>query len=281
MTHSKSYHPSDLGKGVENIFHADPHKNDFDLVVTPPVESDDWLMTYTDLVTLLITLFIVMVAHASFDKNNGNQGLLPLTTSIPRIFNGEPTGILETGKVFDPASVEANGVKTSDISGGTSEDTAPLPAQKEGQADPEKVKRAAELQNAVNKAGLQDSVEIEVISNEIAMRISEKVLFPSGQADLSDQGQKLLKHIIPTLQEGKYQIVVEGHTDNVPISTGRFPSNWELSAARAISVIHFFEGQKIEKDRMSAVAFGDTKPIESNDSEEGRQRNRRVQIVLR
>ncbi len=278
MKHRPPSHSSDLEQSIEKNFNTAPQKYDFDLVSTPPADNDDWLMTYTDLVTLLITLFIVMVAHASFDKNNGDAGLLPLSTSIPRIFHGEPTGILETGKVFDPASVEANGVKTSDLSGGA-EDGDSL--DKVAEPDPEKVKRAAELQSAVNKAGLQDSVEIEVISNEIAMRINEKVLFPSGQADLSGQGQKLLEQIIPTMHEGHYQIVVEGHTDNIPISTDRYPSNWELSAARAISVIHFFENQKISKDRMSAVAFGDAHPIESNDSEEGRQRNRRVQIVLR
>ncbi|MFA7276726.1 MAG: OmpA family protein [Pseudobdellovibrionaceae bacterium] len=263
----------ELERRIGNNFYAQKKDPEFNLITPPSQDSDDWLLTYTDLVTLLISLFVVMVAHASFDKKTGGDGPFPLSTPIPHIFDGKPTGILETGETSNIPSVappaEEKNVETEKVDMAVQ---AP---------NPEKVKRAQELQDAVNKAGLVDSVEIEVVSNEIAMRINEKVLFPSARAELSEQGKEFLEHIVPSLRDGNYQILVEGHTDNVPIATDKYPSNWELSAARALSVIHYFETQNIAQNRMQAVAFGETQPITPNDSDAGRERNRRVQIVLR
>jgi len=256
-------------------------KNEYDLTPTPPVESEDWLLTYTDLVTLLITLFIVMVAHASFTHHTGDgeSGQFPLVINFPQVFKDSPAGIVQTGKPFNEKADHFD-----DGIGDT--DTRPTPDLTEQddvkqKTDPEKVERTKQLQAALQQAGLQDQVDVQLVSNEIELKINEKVLFPSAKAELFTEGQNLLHHILPTLKEGDYQIIVEGHTDNIAISTDKYPSNWELSAARAISVIHFFETQGLPVNKMQAVAFGETRPIASNETEEGRQTNRRVQIILR
>lgn len=256
-------------------------KSEYDLTPPPPVESEDWLLTYTDLVTLLITLFIVMVAHASFTHHTGDgeTGKYPLVINFPQVFKDSPAGIVQTGKSFNE--------KVDHFDEGIGDtDTRPDPDLTEQddvkqKTDPEKVKRTKQLQAALQQAGLQDQVDVQLISNEIELKINEKVLFPSAKAELFAEGQDLLHHILPTLKEGDYQIIVEGHTDNVAISTDKYPSNWELSAARAISVIHFFETQGLPVNRMQAVAFGETRPIAPNETEAGRQTNRRVQIILR
>ena len=89
-----------------------------------------------------------------------------------------------------------------------------------------------------------------------------------------------LQKLVPLLSETDYQLVVAGHTDNIPISSPRFPSNWELSSARAGSVVRLFETQGISPGRMQATGFADTRPLARNDTERGRARNRRVELVL-
>lgn len=249
-------------------------RNEFDLTPPPTQESEDWLMTYTDLVTLLITLFIVMVAHASFNKEIGNVGLFELTSNVPPMFKDAPNGLSKIGKPFDEPPKTIDGNKKADE---RPEDIPP----EDIQANAEKMKRAETLKQAIQRAGMEDAVAVEVIANEIELKINDNVLFPSARADLSDQGISLLSHILPTLQEEKYQINVEGHTDNVQISTDRFPSNWELSAARALSVVHYFESQGVPPETMQATAYGETRPMADNSTEEGRRKNRRVQLVLR
>jgi chemotaxis protein MotB len=255
-------------------------KNDYDLTPPQPVDSEDWLLTYTDLVTLLITLFIVMVAHASFTHHTGDgeSGQFPLVINFPQVFKDSPAGVVQTGKPFnEKADHFDDGIGDADT-----RTTSALTEQEDvPKTDPEKVKRTKQLQADLQQAGLQDQVDVQLVSNEIELKINEKVLFPSAKADLFPEGQDLLHHILPTLKDGDYQIIVEGHTDNIAISTDKFPSNWELSAARAISVIHFFEMQGLQVNKMQAVAFGETRPIAPNDTEEGRQTNRRVQIILR
>lgn len=116
----------------------------------------------------------------------------------------------------------------------------------------------------------------------VTVRFVERVLFESGKADVKPEGMKLLDKVISVLRKfPDRELRVEGHTDNVPISTSRFPSNWELSAARALNVLKFITRHgDVRQDRVSAVAFGEFRPIATNETPEGRRKNRRVDIVL-
>ncbi|NRB55525.1 MAG: OmpA family protein [Salinicola sp.] len=125
-----------------------------------------------------------------------------------------------------------------------------------------------------------DGVEITAIPHGFNLRIQDHLLFDSSAVGLSDNGRQLVERLIPTLQAFKGTISVEGHTDSVPISTSRFPSNWELSAARASAVVRVLRLAGIDGDRLRAIGYASTHPLASNHTPAGRASNRRVELVL-
>jgi chemotaxis protein MotB len=129
-----------------------------------------------------------------------------------------------------------------------------------------------------------NQVQIKQLQNRLEVTMVNSILFPEGGWELNQGGQQEMNKVIPALQgvSGK-QIVIAGYTDNLPILaplSSRFPTNWDLSAARAISVVRYCEAQGIDPNQLSAVAFGKYHPIASNESPEGRAQNRRINIVI-
>ncbi len=136
------------------------------------------------------------------------------------------------------------------------------------------------LQAEVNS----DQVKVRQLQNRLEVTMVNAILFPEGGWELHQHGQEELNKIVPALQgvSGK-QIVIQGYTDNLPILpplTERFPTNWSLSAARAISVVRYLVAQGLDPNQLSAVAFGQYRPIASNDTPEGRAQNRRINIEI-
>ncbi len=127
---------------------------------------------------------------------------------------------------------------------------------------------------------LGDSVDIIVNEQSISFRISAELLFPSGQAELGQQGVDVLKRLADVINRTDYRVSVEGHSDSVPIRNGRYPSNWELSAARAASVLRQLERHGVASSRLSATGYAHTRPIASNGSAAGRAANRRVELIM-
>jgi chemotaxis protein MotB len=127
-------------------------------------------------------------------------------------------------------------------------------------------------------------VVIEQLRDGLRVNLSEEILFTTGSAELGDRGREVLLKVSPELEKVPYQIVVGGHTDNVPIRgmlATRYPTNWELAAARAARVVRLLEEAGIASNRLHAVSFGENDPVASNDTPEGRARNRRIEIRLR
>jgi chemotaxis protein MotB len=124
-------------------------------------------------------------------------------------------------------------------------------------------------------------IQISELQGKMTVRLAEKVLFPSGSATLSRDGKSTLAKVADAFKDLKDRIVrVEGHTDNVPIKSAAFPSNWELSAARAIAVVRFLESAGVDPARLAAAGYGEWQPIAPNDTPEGRAQNRRIEISL-
>ncbi|EWH01296.1 OmpA/MotB family protein [Halomonas sp. BC04] len=115
----------------------------------------------------------------------------------------------------------------------------------------------------------------------ITLRIDDNLLFSSGQADLTAQGREVLGSLREVLGAFEGDVSVEGHTDSIPIATARFPSNWELSSARAIAVLRYLAELGVGIERLRAVGYAETRPLESNDTAEGRAMNRRVELLLK
>jgi chemotaxis protein MotB len=125
-----------------------------------------------------------------------------------------------------------------------------------------------------------DNIDILVKKGSIELRIKEKILFESGAANLRQKGKNVLEKLIPVLKKDQYFITVEGHTDNIPISTARYPTNWELSAARAAQVVRFLIAQGIDPQKTRAIGYADTKPLATNATIQGRAKNRRVSLII-
>jgi len=137
-----------------------------------------------------------------------------------------------------------------------------------------------ELLEVLEHSKLGDRVEVFVHPGEVNLEISDSILFARGSAALTDEGRTLLKDLAEALSEQPYTLSVEGHTDNIPIETSRYPSNWELSSARAAVVTRKLIEQGIAPDLVRAIGYGATRPLAENNTPEGRARNRRVSFVL-
>ncbi|HID10828.1 MAG TPA: flagellar motor protein [Candidatus Latescibacteria bacterium] len=198
-------------------------------------DREDWQLSYGDMVTLLLTFFVVVVAMSQVNL-----------------------GVLE----------EIGASMRQAIRGG---ELRPRYSLSELVED---VKRMIEEEE------LQGQVDVGITPQGIAINLKGAVLFDLGSAELKPQAFPLLTKLAGKLKALPYRVSVEGHTDDLPIHTQRFPSNWELSAARAASVVRFFIQQGIPKERLQAVGLADTQPRAPNTSPEDRAKNRRVVIQL-
>ncbi|MCQ4347243.1 OmpA family protein [Pseudomonas stutzeri] len=211
-------------------------------------EEESWLMTYLDMMTLMLVLLVVMLAFAG---KGALQGLTRVGEQV-----AAASGMLPASDGLLPES--ALQVPT------------PLPMPRD-KSDPLK---------GLPLEQLGDDIDVVVNESTVSFRISSEILFSSGQADLSLAGLSVLKRLIPVLNAGEQRVAVEGHTDSVPIRSARYPSNWELSGSRAGSVVRYLEANGVDSRRLRAVGYADTRPLADNASAEGRASNRRVELIM-
>lgn len=238
------------------------------------MNHEAWAIPYGDLVTLLLALFVVMYAISSVNEGKFRAA----SASLSEAFKGTPRTavpiqigsipVLSKGKEMDVDLVEAE--RPED--GGAMADTTG-----EGLAS----KEMAEQLNAA----LSDLIDAKVIvvrqsSYSIEVEIQTDLLFSSGQAKLSIPAQDILVRLADALKKFPNPIRVEGHTDNVPIRSSEFLSNWELSAARAATVVHLLMRAGVSPQRMSVIGLSEYRPVADNNDEKGRNRNRRVQLII-
>ena len=227
----------------------------------PPQEDESWLLTYLDVVTLLLAMMVVMLAFSE-----------PISES----FRGERREI-----ALDRQSPVT---QTASDSGTTIVPPIPLPqpATAPQRADGEPLdSRPAPVRPALEVGDLGPAIEVTSGEGVVRFRISSEVLFASGDASLTPAGLAVIDRLLPAFNQAPdHTIVVEGHSDNVPISTARFPSNWELSASRAGAVVRHLEARGLNPTRLRASGLADTRPMASNGTPEGRSQNRRVEIVM-
>jgi chemotaxis protein MotB len=237
-------------------------------------EPDPWLMTYLDLITLLLALFVVMLAMARLGP--GMQAKPPEVAagiSLAKL-PAEPA----PAWAADLPVIPAEWANIPEPPAPASADVAVAPTEPlEKPVPPVKMPTAEEL-------GLTDlgkSVNVQINRQSVSFRISSELLFTSGQATLSAQGAPLIKKLADVINRSKYPLSVEGHSDNVPILTRQFGSNWDLSSSRATAVLRELVHDGVDPQRLRAVGYGDTKPLESNDTAEGKAANRRVELIMR
>jgi chemotaxis protein MotB len=231
-----------------------------------------WLVSYADFITLLFAFFVVLYASAQVD----NKKIVQMSAAIQGGFQelGAFSGaggtlVLPSDKPYSPPSPPSNVVDLahgSDTAGGYSPDVNVLKRQ---------------LEEALGDQIRKHEIEMRVTPEGLVVSLREVGFFNSGDATLLVDGQNTLTRIATILNEKGFNIRVEGHTDNVPIHTARFRSNWELSTARATEVVSILiEKHNFDPSQISAAGYSEYRPIASNDTEEGRKSNRRVDIVV-
>jgi chemotaxis protein MotB len=151
---------------------------------------------------------------------------------------------------------------------------------KEQQRRDELVETVEQVEKFVKESGLADSMAIDRAADRLVIRMKSAILFAEAHATLTPQAERVLAGLAPVLARAPSRLRVEGHTDDVPIHVAQFPSNWELSTARAISVIRYLEEHGIARDRLSVAGYGEFHPLAPNDGAERRALNRRVEIVV-
>jgi len=254
-------------------------------------DSDAWLMSYLDVLTLLITLFVLLVSMLGKSSSDSAQNLGDASTEANRQVaaanaspnahasgNGSANGNgTPTDRTQSSAQPGANSGSSTTLSereqDGLRPRSAGLLPQDRGQ---KKIQQPA-------FRGLEgvDGVSIAEGQEGITLRIDDNLLFASGEAKLTTTGRRVIESLVPTLTSFDGRISVEGHTDNIPISTARFPSNWELSTARAIAVLRHLIQSGIPERRLRAIGYADTQPLESNRTAAERAVNRRVELLLK
>ena len=198
--------------------------------------GEEWLTTFADMMTLLMTFFVLLFSMSTIDPVKLQQF-------------GESLGTKE----------------------GTSQPKEKLVSLSEISRD---------IQKVIQEQDLGSMVQVSMNSRGVTMGIASDLAFGVGSADLSNPIKDFLTRLIPTMEHATYNIAVEGHTDNIPIRSPRFPSNWELSASRASAVIRFLVEHGVQSDKLRAIGYGDTRPKAGNDTEAGRAKNRRVDITF-
>ena len=304
-------------------------------------KRDNWLLSYIDILTLFLTLFVVLLAlqpkeeAPPVDADPGNYRFVApelierqtapaaLTVAAEPQPNSETSdtrsdlpAIPESSEISDDNESGAELLPPFSIFASLAESATPLiypadaPAVAEPQLDaavPVNVLPAAEAETtapgqpvasvqptpAVTERSeierfmaklaqqqLNDQVRVAEVAEGVYLEVNDNILFALGSAELKNEGAALLDDLAQLLLEQSGIISVEGHTDDRPIATSRFPSNWELSSGRATTVTRYLIGKGLDRERMRAVGYADTRPLASNSTTEGRARNRRVALIV-
>ena len=223
--------------------------------------GDEWLATYSDCVTLLMTFFVLLYAMSSTDEAK----MRALSQAFRSVMTGEVgDSILEYNLYNGDVPL---------IGGETPTDTV----------DGENIEESMyyQVSKFVKEHELEAAVEIIETEQGVAIQVRESILFETSKSTLREDSKEVLSSIAELLSSIDNTIVVEGHTDNRPISTAEFPSNWELSVDRAVNVVKYFvENTGIDPKRLSATGYGEHHPVVPNDTEENMAKNRRVNILI-
>jgi chemotaxis protein MotB len=235
-----------------------------------------WLVSYADFITLLFAFFVVM--YAISQVNEGKYRVL--SNSLTVAFNkpDSPASQLIKGET----AASAGPPKLIDLPW---RDVRQVQAfqqqQQQRQQQAQQMKdMAVELKQSL--ANLIEGGQVRVTESKrgIAVEINASLLFPVGSATLDARSSETLAGIARKLANTRNLIQIEGHTDDTPISSPQFPSNWELSAARAGTVVRLFQANGVAPERLVAIGYGEMRPIEANSTEQGKARNRRVAIQI-
>jgi len=253
------------GLAMRRRAHVEEHEN-----------HERWLVSYADFITLLFAFFVVMYSLSSV--NEGKYRVLSdsLVAAFRNVtINSRGEQIVQGARTHEvvPALPQIRSRTAA----------SPVDAREEERKRQvrEKMRRMAkEIMEVLSPLVRQGKVSVTEGLKGITVEINASVLFPAGEAQLQSAAVKALRAVAEVAAPAEFPITVEGHTDPTPIATLQFPSNWELSGARASSVVRLFIDAGVAPQRLTATGYGEQRPVASNETAEGRARNRRVTILI-
>ena len=233
---------------------------------------DRWLISYADFITLLFALFVVLYALSKVDEGKykifGSSLIFAFgaaSLSKPMSDDTSKTGVKNDQEMLFKLLVDRRNARLAEQ------------LRKQNEVMQAMVKNLNEVMAPLVKS---DMVSVTQTQRGVVLDINASALFDPGEATLQKNAARTLAAVAKVLESGTDAIEVEGHTDDIPIFTPQFPSNWELSAARASSVVRLFIDQGVVAERLRAVGLASYHPISTNDTPEGRTRNRRVSVII-
>jgi len=219
--------------------------------------SPAWMATYGDLITQILIFFVLLFSFSNVDRDKFTAAMLSLQGSL---------GIIDGGMTLQEGDLMEQGE--------IGEIMISVQEQREFELLHERV------EEIISEDDL-NGIQVNLDERGLVIRFVEGVLFDSGKADIKNEARAILDKIAPLLIDTHRHIRIEGHTDNLPINTREFPSNWELSTARAVNVVKYFiEKHNFSPYILSAAGYGEYRPIAPNDSDKNRALNRRVDIII-
>ncbi len=249
---------------------ADNQSNPEDDVLEPPETSPEqcrqkiapWMATFADMVTLLMCFFILLFAMSTTQEETFKELIQSLRSALG-VQEVPLTGTREALRMLDRPEEKKESHAVDEMGGMIKKEVDNI---------------VADVKELIMFNTLQGMVNVKESDEGAIITISDTVLFNPGQADMSKKGYKILKKVSQVLSQFPYPIKIAGHTDNIPIKTTKYDSNWELSSARASKIVRYLISQKIDPTLLSAEGFAEFRPVTTNDTKKGRAKNRRIEF---
>jgi len=253
--------------------------------------GERWMLTYLDLITLLMIFFVVLYSMSKVDA----QKFQAVAESLNKALGGgtpskielatNPVGpsLIPSGTPSSQTTVPGKGTNPNNSSNLNPAGGSDNKKAGQGNSDAENLSIntiKAKLDKFAVDTKIQTTLVSSIEERGLVISIQETLLFESGSAVITDRARAILEKISTVLAAEPNQIKVEGHTDNLPIHTAQFPSNWELSVIRATNVVQILQTDGITADRLSATGYGEYRPISSNDTDAERGKNRRIDLII-
>lgn len=231
-------------------------------------DNERWLITYSDLITLLLVFFIVLYSMSQIQNEKFNA----LVDSLKTAFNGNAILTESSIKSKEDQNTDSLSMPVTQV---------PQQKTKNNNNNAQLDKLYKQLQSYIDKNHLQNVLSLENLQRGVQLTLKEQILFDLGKADIKSQAKPILERVGGILNTVPNDISVEGHTDNNPISGGKYKSNWELSGARSLTVMYFLMNKDhLAAGRLHFAGYGQYKPVAPNDTPEHQSLNRRVNIIV-
>jgi chemotaxis protein MotB len=236
-----------------------------ELAAEPEEGSPSWMTSFCDMIMLMLCFFVLLLSFAKTDDSTFHSALGSVRQALggPEPFSNEAA---PRGAPSAPTESERK--------------AAPLATAAFARQKAQEEARLARFREYLDARGLAAQVEVSASPRGIVLRTRDRVLFESAEAHLKPDGTAVLDAVRGLCRELEARLTVEGHSDDRPIQSTLFPSNWELSGARASAVLRYLVANGVDPERVHVAGYADTHPVASNATEEGRAQNRRVEFVF-